>query len=301
MRQQYVAVQVQPAEQGLEALFSDLLNGNINSQLIWESRSQILRSKYDSSLLHPALYHVLYIDIPSEINQSAADIEALVRTLSPQLPFWNLAKWNGKIVGLFLEKDLKLPQPSEVAPLVNFLNTHGLYAAVVGLSVRYYRIRTLLQMAIQGIRVGKRLYAKDGTRLFYPNNDFNCYMMIDLFRRAFRSINKHDDVGYYINFPIMALIRYDNRYQTNLRAVLYNYIMTNCSITQTAELLGLHKNTVMNKLRKIESIVQCDLSDPNLQFELRFSFKVLHYFELCAELPAGSNVSDIPGDAIIVV
>lgn len=284
----------------LALLYSDLFSGGIRSQTIWESRSAILHSRYPKSELKWPTYHVLYIDIPAEPGPALPRLPLLVQRLSGLLPFWNIAEWDGKIVGLLLEKDICLLSQTDAGPLSSFLSAYGLYGAVIGLSVRYYRIKTLLQMAAQGIRVGKILYARDDVHLFYPGRDFNSYMMIDLFRRAFRSTVKHNDVGYYISFPIMALIRYDKHYQTNLRTVLYTYISTNCSLAQTAETLGLHKNTITNKLKKIERIVQCDLTDPELQFELRLSFRILHYFELCADLPAEARPADIPGDAFIL-
>ncbi len=65
----------------------------------------------------------------------------------------------------------------------------------------------------------------------------------------------------------------------NLRDVLYFYLMNGRSVSATAERLYLHRNTIMNKVKKIQSILNVDLEDRHVRQRLIFSCQVLRYFE----------------------
>ena len=62
--------------------------------------------------------------------------------------------------------------------------------------------------------------------------------------------------------PILlgALIQYDARNHTDYLDVLRRYLLTECSIQQTAEQMQVHRNTINYKLRQIREILQTDLN-----------------------------------------
>ena len=57
-----------------------------------------------------------------------------------------------------------------------------------------------------------------------------------------------------------ALIQYDARNHTDYLDVLRRYLLTECSIQQTAEQMQVHRNTINYKLRQIREILQTDLN-----------------------------------------
>lgn len=283
-----------------DALFADLMNGRIESQNIFDQRIEGIVSPPAPGEAGLRYFHLLLVELPLSITESEEECRHVLSELQNLLPAGHFTLFEKRIAGLFVTREFTHLHEAEFHMLHPLLEKYGAYGAVTGLCTRYFLIKTLYTMAIQAIRVGKVLYAGDGTHLFFPKDDYTDYMMIDLLRRAFRSIYKHDEIGYYITFPIMSLFRYDRQHKSNLRKILFRYIMADCSITKAAAELGLHKNTVANKIRKIEELFQLDLSDRRTQFDLLLSYKVLHYFELCAKMPIHSRPTDIPGDAFIV-
>ena len=78
---------------------------------------------------------------------------------------------------------------------------------------------------------------------------------------------------------VVALTRHDNENNDNLRDVLYFYLMNGRSVSATADRLYLHRNTIMNKIKKIQSMLNLDLEDRHVRQRLIFSCQVLRYFE----------------------
>lgn len=63
--------------------------------------------------------------------------------------------------------------------------------------------------------------------------------------------------------------RYDNL------ALLRNYLLTERSISATAKLMHMHRNSVIYRLGKIQEILALDLNDPDVRLRLLISFKIL--------------------------
>ena len=97
--------------------------------------------------------------------------------------------------------------------------------------------------------------------------------------RGFNEIAGHDGIVYLAHPAVVALTRYDRNHNDNLRDVLYFYLINDRSITNTASALYMHRNTVLNKVRKINQILGLDLDDRHLRQRLLFSCQLIHYFE----------------------
>ena len=282
-----------------DKLFSDLMSGAIEGQDTFALRLRDVKSPFLPDEPGNRHHHLLVVELPPGSTTGEAGLGRFLARIQTLLPDGNFTCYEGRIVGLFIRREACHLHASDFPTLPPLLETFDAYAAVVGLSARYFRIKTLYTMANQSLRVGKQLYARENRRLFFPKDDFLDYMFIDLFRRAYRAVYKHDDVGYYISFPIMQLLRYDRKNNSNLGNMLYYYIISGCNTTKTAERLGLHKNTVANKIKKIQEIIQVDLSDHEVSFSLLLSYKILRYFELCAKLNTDVHPTEVPGEIFL--
>lgn len=72
---------------------------------------------------------------------------------------------------------------------------------------------------------------------------------------------KGDTLADYYNSTLGKLEEYDKKNHTNLLAVLQIYMKNNGSLNETSEELFFHRNTVNYKVRKIEQILNLDLSN----------------------------------------
>lgn len=106
--------------------------------------------------------------------------------------------------------------------------------------------------------------------------------------------NKDEEYPYLLNYKpknMMELFKYiperemkdickatlkelaypDNQMEDELRKTLYTYLSCNSSITKTAEILYLHRNTIKYRLKKCEEILGVDLSDVSNCFQIQLA------------------------------
>jgi DNA-binding PucR family transcriptional regulator len=63
--------------------------------------------------------------------------------------------------------------------------------------------------------------------------------------------------------PVAELIRYDDEHGTPFVATLRAWLEAQGDASQTAIRLGVHENTVRNRLRKMLEVAPLDLDDPH--------------------------------------
>lgn len=70
---------------------------------------------------------------------------------------------------------------------------------------------------------------------------------------------------------------YDNKTGGNLTDVLYTYLCCERNAAEAAKALYIHRNTMLYKVRKIESVIGQSLDSPALRERMMFSYRVLEY------------------------
>ena len=86
-------------------------------------------------------------------------------------------------------------------------------------------------------------------------------------------------LDYFLSSRYLRLLRYDQENGTDLCPLLKCHLSTMMRVSDTARKLFLHRNTVLNRLQKIEEILGSHLMDEDIQNELRLSFLVADYLE----------------------
>lgn len=77
---------------------------------------------------------------------------------------------------------------------------------------------------------------------------------------------------------LKKLTAYDASTHTELSNTLRTYVLCGCSLSQAADALFLHRNTLRNRLCRIEEVTGLDLADSDTQFDIRFSYMLI---DLC--------------------
>jgi DNA-binding PucR family transcriptional regulator len=72
---------------------------------------------------------------------------------------------------------------------------------------------------------------------------------------------------------VHLLAEHDARHSTGLVNTLEAYLDTGCNVQQAAERLYLHRNTLTQRLSKIESLTRFDLHDPSTLLNLNVAIK----------------------------
>ncbi len=106
------------------------------------------------------------------------------------------------------------------------------------------------------------------------------YNVIDICARALPGMLNGGDVVFLCHPGVLTLTRYDRAFGTNLRDVMFHYLMSDRSIAKTSEKLFMHRNTLIYKVKKIEELIGESMDDPYLRHNLIFSCLLLRYREL---------------------
>lgn len=134
------------------------------------------------------------------------------------------------------------------------------------------------QTALSAIRLGRLLDRKKKQRIYYYQ-DFSTYYLIDLAAKEFFREHQHGDLVLLMHPSIIHLARYDRAHNTNLREVLFHYLLCDKSISKAAKKLYMHRNTVLNKLARISEITDIAMDDERTRHQLILSCLILRYYQ----------------------
>ena len=139
-------------------------------------------------------------------------------------------------------------------------------------------LRTHYLLSKRTITLAKKLNVERDGRI-YNQMKYNEYCIIDFCVERFVEEFGHDDIIYLMHPAVVQIIRYDKKHNNNLEDILHSYLLNDCNVTRTAEETYMHRNTIINKINKIMSLIDADLSSPRVRQQLLFSQQVLRYYE----------------------
>ena len=76
---------------------------------------------------------------------------------------------------------------------------------------------------------------------------------------------------------LFSLIEDDLKRNNNGTRLLETYLNANLSITDTARLLSMHRNSVHYRIRRLEEMLGIDFSNHNAVIQVDMSIKILRY------------------------
>ena len=125
-------------------------------------------------------------------------------------------------------------------------------------------VRGSYREAEQALTMGTRLFG--GARVV-------AFADLGLYRLLY-AMNGQAELREFFEDQVQALVEYDHRTGAGLMATLDAFFRCHGSPTEIAQLLHLHRNTVLYRLRRIEDIAQLSLDDPETRLNLHLCLKV---------------------------
>lgn len=107
-------------------------------------------------------------------------------------------------------------------------------------------------------------------------NEVRVYEDIGIYRLFFEYDDKSEMVSIFTN-TLGKLINYDSDNEMDLKGTLEVFLDTNCNIGLSSEILGIHRNTLKYRIKRIEEILNVDFENPNQCFNLRLAYKIKKY------------------------
>ena len=251
------------------SLISDLIDRRISGEEELESRL------FRLPVLPSSCYRCIVVAF--EENHPSQPTGLIIRNLTKLFPSSNIAVYQSDLI-LFAKAS---PDSWEVVfdqdQLQHLLERYHAYAAIGNRSSFISSIRPIYLQTRAAITLGRVLHQQEDNRIFYYD-DFTAYHLIDLCGRL--GYEFHEDNLIYLCTPrFTALMRHDRKNKDNLCQILRAYIHNNCNTTKTSKELFLHRNTVINKIAKIEEIIGCPIDNWNIQLNLMLSSMVMEYAE----------------------
>lgn len=213
------------------------------------------------------------------------DYGALLMDLGTIFPATNMAVHQNNVILLFSYEERAIswefPQNNALQAL---LEKYDAYLAISN-STRNLSALYLLYILTRGVPgLACQLNLEKDKRVFLYEK-YSIYVSIDLCAQRFVELYGVDDIIYLVHPAIIHLTRYDREHNTDLRKFLYHYLLNDRNLVKTSSELYMHRNTVVNKVRRISELIALDLDDGALRHRLVFSCQVILYYERIMRLP----------------
>lgn len=118
--------------------------------------------------------------------------------------------------------------------------------------------------ALESLEVGRALHAQGGCSQF---NDLGAYRYLYAFAHADTLRDQYQE-------QISSIVEYDRRKRTNLLDTLETYLECGGNIAKTSTHLDVHRNTLLQRLDRIQKLCSLDLEHTHVRFPLLLALKV---------------------------
>ena len=175
--------------------------------------------------------------------------------------------YNGKIVIIASFVRLSDTYKTELSDLAVFLKKYNIRCGISRCCTQLSELRFYYEQAFAALRVGTHI---DFNRYIYPYGEYAIYHVA-------RVCSEAGGIKTYCHPALEVLIKYDGEHNTNFAASLYAYIRNFKNITNAANALHLHRNTMLYHLRRIEEIMDVSLGDYDIMQLVELTFRLLEY------------------------
>lgn len=182
-----------------------------------------------------------------------------------------------QVVGFVYGDKLKLIVPTQedtvhdgrfFDDMITYLKENHLQAGISRTSFEMAQTTRCNQESIKALKMG-RLLKSDEILFFYDK--YSIY-------HALETCAESVDLMQFCHSALFTLATYDRTHDTALLETLHAYLYSKHNLADAAAKLYIHRNTLTNRLTKINDLIHTDLEDSETVFHLLFSFHILEYY-----------------------
>ena len=250
----------------IEYFISDLLNGTITDEQQIRDRC----SYFGWRLKMP--YRVLTVRgaDPAEMVRGEGYLRQTERckALRAEFPEATVFLYGEQIKFILGVEDESARERLILAQIAEVLEAYGL---VAGVSQPGRNLRSLAarhRQAMKAIQMGTLL---EGSGPMYFYDRYAVYHALEMCSGSI-------DLRELCHAAVLKLERYDRKNGTAYMGTLHAYLAAGQNISEAAEALYIHRNTLAKRLEKMNDIIHVDLEDRETVFHLLFSLRVIEYY-----------------------
>ena len=148
----------------------------------------------------------------------------------------------------------------------NQIKSYGLHAGISSLFQSFEGIRTIyLKEAHLALDAGLKMHSAKGLYVFEE------YQVDALLA----DLREKENLALFCYPALMKLKKYDEEKNAELVETLKAYLKNSKKPKEVCDALYIHKNTLYKRLIKIEQLMDCDLSDPEIIMRIQLTFHIL--------------------------
>ncbi len=267
-------------DQNLRQYFTDaitLLISDIIDQRLTDPEELEQRRSVIPDMVKGAYYHPIVLKFAKQSEQTPYNY--IMGHIQEIFPRSSAAQYNNGLVVLAAKDGYYDDLKYDRAHLHELLEQFDGYCGIGNCTTFITSLRPLYIQAAAATRLG-RFFCEDKTQRIFYYRDYSMYLMVDLAVESAARQHKFGNITYLCQPGVMMVIRYDERYGTDLFATLKAYLQCSGNASACAEKLGVHRNTVNYRLNLIQDLLGYKLDNAHTIVALSFSMMLLDYEEL---------------------
>ncbi len=175
--------------------------------------------------------------------------------------------YNNLIVRVYNSENWISDWENEDPGMTDLLKKHNLIAGISRSFPDLSELYDHFQQARCMLDVASTL--KNGS-LYFAYNENSIYHMFDTASGLY-------DLKQFCHRKILALEDYDIKHKTDLVPTLHMYLESLRSISKTAEIMKIHRNTVSYRINRCLELLDTRIDEGNEMFSFIFSLRILEY------------------------
>ncbi|MBR3328280.1 MAG: helix-turn-helix domain-containing protein [Atopobiaceae bacterium] len=233
----------------------------------------VTRRRLRSLNFHPkAVFHVVCLHAPGEgLRQD--QVELLAGQLRPMLHHSLYTRYHQNLVILTSRDNASDLEHDAFRLLGEVATLNGLSVGVSNAFDRMIETRVAYDQARSAVRMGDTASHIRCKNRLYRYCD---YAYLHLLEQE----GRHTNLLRYCHPALSRLAAHDEQHGGELMETLFCYLQVSGITKRAAELLNLHKNTLLYRMNRIKEVLGMDLTSGEDQFVLQLSFRVLMYLGL---------------------
>ncbi len=272
------ALHKDPSELACREFMEDLKNGYL-------SNPDIAKERF-ASLPFPVRPHVACIIIQSESETLTGRLkETIDLAISGFFPETNYFFYEKEWIVLYTQ-DIETTEKLDFSyeDFSQMLKANGLYAAISYPCQRPDLLYHVYKSTSLALAVGLRTNYRPQTSRVFPYKELNTLLVVHLSSQKFKQRLGTNNTMYLAHPDAVKVYYHDLEENDNLLEILTVYLTTGQSITESAKILYMHRNTVHNKIKKLKEIIHMNLENGVDASLLLLSCTILQYQKNCEKM-----------------
>lgn len=186
--------------------------------------------------------------------------------LERNLPNFRTIIHNGQIVGIWIRPEGEFLQQHHVEEVMALCRQNDIYAGMSNCFQNLVELSDYYKQSLRAIELG--VAEENAPNLF-------CYSNYYLEHLKTLFVQK-ESAKTFCHPKMQVLLEYDEKNGTELAKTLYLYLVHERNIAATSAAMFMHRNSIVYRIKRIESLVGSDFEDAAERQYLMLSYRMMH-------------------------